>query len=83
MRTNSDDTLINSVSKVDVIEKLELLEASPAHMTEPFYRGSSPRWTNNYISFVEHHLDYLKAHPDLDPNQYISNLNLKLRKTPR
>ena len=80
MKQKADANFINNTSRNEIIAALKLLESSSAYQTEPAYRGASPRWTNNYVSFVEYHINYLKMYPSLDPKKYISNLRLILRK---
>ncbi len=46
------------------------------------YRANSEMWPGNKISFVDAHLSYLKAYPQVKVSDYISNLRLKLRKSP-
>lgn len=74
---------INQVSEAEIIAALKSLEADAAYLTKPNYRGTSERWTDNYTSFVDYHLNYLRNHPSLNPEQYVSNLRLSLRKTKR
>lgn len=74
---------INLVRVDEIKAALKSLEASSDYLTKPNYRGTSERWTNNYTSFIDYHLNYLKIHPTLNPEQYISNLRLSLRKTKR
>lgn len=80
MKKTVQKGFINEVSESEIIVALRLMEASPAYLTKPSYRGSSERWTNDYTSFVDYHLNYLRLHPSLDPYQYISNLKLMLKK---
>jgi len=71
---------INRVSVDKITADLKLMEVDPRYETNKFYRGSSQRWTDNYLSFVDYHVNYLKSYPNLEPDHYISNLRLKLRK---
>jgi len=82
VKKDDRDGLLNNVSKKQIVAALKLMESNPGYQTEPSNRGSSPRWTNNYISFVEYHLNYLRMYPKLDPEQYIANLRLMLSKRP-
>ena len=80
MKYKDAEGFINRVSLEEIIAALKRMELDPRYQTERFYRGTSHRWTDNYLSFVEYHINYLKAYPSLDPDKYISNLRLKLRK---
>ena len=82
MKKKNEPGFINDVREDDIIMALKLMETDVAYLTEPAYRGSSVRWDDNYVSFVDYHLNYLRLHPSLAPDQYLSNLRLKLRKSP-
>lgn len=82
-KQKSDDGFINYMLEDEIVAELNLLVKSPTYLTKPNYRGTSERWTDNYVSFVDYHINYLKIHPLLDPAQYISNLRLMLRKDQR
>lgn len=75
--------LINGVSQDEVITALGSLQASGLYLTRSVHRYNTDKWPNNKMSFVEFHMSYLKAHPMLDPRQYLSNLKLILKKSPR
>lgn len=83
MKEPAQKGFINGISEKEIISALSLMEKDSRYLTKAFYRGASERWTNDYLTFVEYHLRYLKMHTTLDPVHYISNLRLKLRKTPR
>lgn len=83
MKKKNDTGFINQVSENEIITELRSMESSAIYLTKPNYRGVSERWTDNYTSFVDYHLNYLRVHPSLNPEQYISNLRLTLRKSPR
>lgn len=80
MKKKYQEGFINDVSEDKLVGVLKAMQNSSVYLTKPAFRGSSPRWTDNYVSFIDYHLNYLKLHPSLDPEQYISNLRLKLRK---
>lgn len=74
---------INGVSQEEIISSLGSLQASALYLTQSVRRYNTDKWPNNQMSFVEFHMSYLKAHPLLDPRQYVSNLKLILKKSPR
>ena len=43
------------------------------------YSANSIQYPDNLIPFVDKHVNYLNAHPGLDPSQYIANLRLITR----
>jgi len=61
---------------------LQVIEANPVLVTNSAFRANTEKWPNNTISFVENHLAYLKLHPKTNPQHYLSNLRLILRKNP-
>lgn len=61
---------------------LQAMEENPSLVTKSAFRANSEKWPDNTISFVENHLDYLRSHPKTDPEQYLSNLRLRIRKRP-
>ena len=74
------DGYINEVSEEEVIEALQLMETSPSYITKSAYRANADKWPNHRISFIDQHIAYLKAHPALNPYQYIANLRLMLKR---
>jgi len=52
---------------------LQVLVDSPEYDTSP------SRFTNNSVTFVERHLHYLSANPQVKLSGYISNLKLMTR----
>jgi hypothetical protein len=69
-----EKTLINDVSRDEIIDALNSLVKDPAYQTRtPFHVHSN-------ITFIEHHLTYLKGHPSLNPYHYMANLKLMLKK---
>lgn len=83
VKQKNDVGFINKVGEEEIIAALSSMEQNPKYLTKPNYRGASERWTDNYISFVDYHINYLKIHPSLNPEQYISNLRLVLRTSSR
>ncbi len=61
-------------------EALRLMEADPTLITKSAFRANTELWPTNSISFVEAHMAYLKARPGTNPQHYLSNLRLMLRK---
>lgn len=59
---------------------LRAMVLDETYNTEPTYSANSGLYPNNLIPFLDKHMAYLSTHPDLDPQQYISNLRLMTRK---
>ena len=58
------------------------MQSDSSYITKSAYRANADIWPDHRISFIDTHLAYLKAHPQVNPDHYISNLRLKLKKTP-
>ena len=68
------------MEETDIREALETMEKNPMLVTKPAFRANTEKWPDNTISFVDNHLDYLKLHPKTNPQLYLANLRLRLRK---
>jgi hypothetical protein len=68
------------MEEAEILAALKSLEKDPAFITKSAYRANAVLWPNHHISFVDTHLMYLKARPALNPQHYIANLKLMLRK---
>lgn len=64
----------------EIVKRLMALQDDPAILTEPAFRANTDIWPDNEISFVDSHLAYLRARPSTNPDHYLSNLKLRLRK---
>ncbi len=68
------------MNEIDIKQALEKMVSDPNMITKSGYRANAEQWPDNRISFIDMHLTYLKAHPAVDPELYLSNLRLKIRK---
>jgi len=66
----------------EIVTVLRSMEDDPSLVTESAYRANSEMWPGNRISFFDNHMAYIKAHPALNPQHYLSNLKLMIRKKP-
>jgi hypothetical protein len=64
----------------EVTLKLQSLQDDPTMQTVSKYSPTAPEWPDNRLPFVEIHLAYLKAHKLVNPEHYISNLELMIKK---
>lgn len=55
------------------------MDADDNYNTPSSYSADSASYENNIIPFVDKHMRYLQAHPNLNMQQYISNLRLMSR----
>ncbi len=80
MGAQQQDGFINNMPEDEIVSALNLLVANSIYVTKPAYKGNIEKWPTHQMSFIEFHLTYLKSHPTLNPNHYISNLKLMLKK---
>lgn len=74
--------MIELVDEEEIRTALEGMEDNPSLVTDSAFRANAEKWPENTISFVDRHLEYLRQHPKTDPQHYLSNLRLRLRKRP-
>ncbi len=70
----------HSMLPEEVITKLNALLDDPNMITHDAYSPDTASFPDNRISFVDQHLRYLRTHKNVDPIQYISNLELMIKK---
>ena len=63
----------------EVLDKLKSIQANPKMRTLSQYSPTAVDWPGNKLPFVEIHLAYLRAHKNVNPVHYISNLELMIR----
>jgi hypothetical protein len=66
----------NSEDGVLTLQVLEAMAVDSSYNTEPSYSANTMLYPNNLIPFVDKHMIYLRDHPRINPQQYISNLRL-------
>ncbi|HAC56256.1 TPA: hypothetical protein DCF80_02040 [Candidatus Saccharibacteria bacterium] len=64
----------------EVRKKLEAMVANPDMITLDAYSPDTESYPDNRISFIEQHMRYLRTHKHVDPNHYMSNLSLMIKK---
>ena len=69
---------LNSEEGAEIRQKLQQIVQSEAHNTTSSYTPNI-EYPNNLISFVDKHMNYLCANPDMDAGQYVANLRLKTK----
>lgn len=58
---------------------LSSMVEDPKYNTNSIYSSNSDLYPDQLMPFVDRHMDYLGSHPDVIPDQYISNLRLMTR----
>ncbi len=64
----------------EVAAKLEELQGDPMMVTKSMYSPTANDYPNNQLPFVQIHLAYLAKNKQVNPAQYISNLEIMIKK---
>ena len=62
-----------------ILQSLQSMEQDNRYNTTSSYSANITAHPDNLIPFAQKHMQYLSAHPKLDPTQYLSNLRLMTR----
>lgn len=63
----------------EVKRLLQYMTTDKAFNTLSSYTSDSSLYPDNMMPFVDKHMNYLNAHPELDSQKYITNVRLKTR----
>jgi hypothetical protein len=66
----------NSEVGIETRAALEQLQRDIAYNTVAAYHANEILYPDNLIPFVEKHMQYLSAHPAVNPTYYLANLRL-------
>lgn len=81
MNNQSRAMLVQRLEDAHVREKLTAMETDPGlHSAKSTFSANSEKYPDNQMPFVDKHIAYLMNHPNIDPNQYLANLRLMLRR---
>ena len=69
----------DSEEGIQIRRALELMENDNTYNTCSSYSANTVQYPDNLIPFVDKHVNYLNAHPALNPLQYVANLRLMTR----
>ncbi|MDQ3064949.1 MAG: hypothetical protein M3Q36_01630 [bacterium] len=64
---------------MNYVQKLRDMALDMTYHTDSSYSTNSDAYPDNQIPFVNKHMEYIRSHPALDPQQYLSNLRLMTR----
>lgn len=64
----------------EITTKLVQLQDDPTMVTNSMYSPSASDYPENQLPFVEIHLGYLRKNKHVNPEQYISNLRIIIKK---
>ena len=60
-------------------QALEDMVGNDLYHTEPSYSANAMLYPDNLIPFIDKHMVYMRDHPNIDPQLYLSNLRLMTR----
>ncbi|HYH74371.1 MAG TPA: hypothetical protein VD735_00260 [Candidatus Saccharimonadales bacterium] len=63
----------------EIQRQLQHMAADAGYNTTSSFSTNSTQYPDNQIPFVERHMQYLTAHPSLEPALYLNNIRLKTR----
>lgn len=69
----------NYLAGSEITQKLELMLEDDSYHTTKGYSIDTEAYPDHAVPFVEHHMNYLRKHPQVDPEHYLSNLRLMLK----
>jgi hypothetical protein len=73
--------LVQRLEDANVRQRLIDMETDPLlHPQSSSYSANAMLYPDGQMPFVEKHVAYLMDHPQLDPDRYLSNLRLMLKK---
>ncbi len=76
MSKSSKAKAFDTISEPEVRQILQEMEGDNRYNTNSRYVADTTKYPTNLITFTEKHLEHLRKFPDIDPNQYISNLRM-------
>jgi len=63
----------------EITTKLETWQSDPKMVTKSSYSPAAVDYPDNQLPFVQIHLAYLRKHRQVNPTQYLSNLEIMIR----
>ena len=71
--------IYNSETGTETRSALQALLDNPQYITAEGFSLDKESYPDGSIPFIDMHMLYLHRHPRMDPQQYLSNLRVKLR----
>lgn len=69
-----------AMTQEEIKNELQALSDDPTMITRSIYSPSATDWPDSKFPFVEHHLNHLASHKLTDPQHYLTNLKLMIKK---
>ena len=76
---NVKSSFFDSEESKAIKQRLQLMADSVTYNTQSSYTANGLRYPDNLLPFVDKHMNYLSAHPQLDAGMYLRNLRLMTR----
>jgi hypothetical protein len=70
---------LDSQEGKDIRRIFQLMAHSDSYNTASSYSTDTAQYPDNLIPFADRHMNYLNAHPKLEPAHYIANIKLMSR----
>jgi hypothetical protein len=67
------------MSVEEITTKLETWQSDPKMVTKGAYSPAAVDYPDNQLPYVQVHLSYLRKHRQVNPTQYLSNLEIMIR----
>lgn len=64
----------------EIIHELKRLQDDPTMVTKSIYSPTANDHPNNQLPFIEIHLAYLRKNKHVNPAQYLSNLEIIIKR---
>lgn len=64
----------------EITAQLQRLQDDPRMNTKSMYSPTAVDYPGNQLPFAEHHLAYLRKNKQVNPAQYISNLEIMIKR---
>lgn len=59
-----------------LIAELKAMVKDGQYMTDSTYISNTDAYPNNQLPFIDKHIEYVRTHPSVDIDMYLSNLRL-------
>lgn len=67
------------IKENEVMQALQSMMDDESFHSKPGYSVNTDNYPDHAVPFAEWHLNYLKTHPQVDPQHYLANLRLMLK----
>lgn len=64
----------------EITRELQAMVDNASMITKPGFSPNAEVWPDNQVPFIELHLAYIRAHKNVNPQDYLSNLRLMVKR---